>query len=73
LAGLNSDIPNFKKLFGFEKLINTITHELAHCLMANYKLDFGQKHEERHQQLTKDIEAFLLSLTEVKELENLQN
>lgn len=73
LAGLKNDIPNFVELFGFEELINTIAHELAHCLMANYKLDFGQKHDERHQQLTKDIEAFLQTLTEVKELERLQN
>jgi hypothetical protein len=41
--------------------------------MANYKLNFGQKHEGRHQQLTEDIETFLWTLTEVKELEKLQN
>lgn len=73
LAGLNSGIPNFAELFSFEELINTIAHELAHCLMANYKLDFGQKHEERHQQLTQDIEAFLWTLDEIKELERLQS
>ena len=59
LAGLKGDIPNFAELFSFEELINTIAHELAHCLMANYKLNFGQKHEGRHQQLTEDIETFL--------------
>jgi hypothetical protein len=59
LAGLRSDIPNFTELFVFRKLINTIAHELAHCLMANYKLNFGQKHDQRHQELTQDIEAFL--------------
>ena len=73
LAGLKNDIPNFAELFSFEELINTIAHELAHCLMANYKIDFGQKHDERHQQLTEDIETFLLALTEVKELEKLQD
>ena len=73
LAGLKNDIPNFAELFSFEELINTIAHELAHCLMANYKLNFGQKHEGRHQQLTEDIETFLWTLTEVKELEKLQN
>jgi len=73
LAGLNSGIPNFAELFSFEELINTIAHELAHCLMANYKINFGQKHEERHEKLTTDIEAFLWALTEVKELERLQN
>ena len=72
LAGLNSDIPNFSELFGFDKLINTIAHELAHCLMANYKLQFGYKHDQQHSQLTQDIEAFLLSLPEVNELERLQ-
>jgi predicted SprT family Zn-dependent metalloprotease len=59
LAGLNSDIPNFAELFSFEELINTIAHELAHCLLANYKLNFGRKHEPEHTELTKDIEAFL--------------
>ncbi|CAJ0761220.1 16470_t:CDS:2 [Entrophospora sp. SA101] len=58
LAGLRSDIPNFTELFSFRKLINTIAHELAHCLMANYKLKFGQKHDQRHQELTQDVEAF---------------
>ena len=73
LAGLKSDIPDFTELFGFRKLINTIAHELAHCLMANYKLNFGQKHDQRHQELTQDIEAFLWTLYEIKELERLQN
>ncbi|CAJ0873136.1 3408_t:CDS:1 [Entrophospora sp. SA101] len=73
LIGLKSDIPNFKKHFGFDKLINTIAHELAHCLLANYKLDFGRKHETEHTDLTQDITAYLLSLPEVKELEKLQN
>jgi len=73
LAGLKNDIPNFTKLFGFRKLINTIAHELTHCLMANYMLDFGQEHGKEHKKLTQDIEAFLWTLTEVKELENLQN
>jgi hypothetical protein len=59
LAGLKSDIPNFTKFFGFKKLINTIAHELAHCLMANYKLDFGQEHGKEHPKLTQDIESFL--------------
>lgn len=73
LAGLKSDIPNFSELFGFRELINILAHELAHCLMANYKLNFGQKHDERHWELTQDIENFLWTLTEVKELERLQN
>jgi hypothetical protein len=72
LAGLKSDMPNFTEHFGFRKLVNTIAHELSHCLLANYKLDFGRKHEPEHTELTKDIEAFLLSLPEVKELEKLQ-
>ena len=73
LAGLNSDIPNFTELFSFRKLINTIAHELAHCLLANYKLNYGRKHELEHTELTQDIEAFLWTLYEVKELERLQN
>lgn len=72
LAGLQSSIPNFSEHFGFSKLINTIAHEIAHCLIANYKLDFGYKHDKIHSQLTQDIEAFMLTLPEVKELEKLQ-
>ena len=72
LGGLKSDIPNFTELFGFRKLVNTIAHELAHCLMANYKLQFGYKHDKSHGGLTQDIEAFLWTLPEVKELERLQ-
>ncbi|WP_172575319.1 hypothetical protein [endosymbiont GvMRE of Glomus versiforme] len=49
LAGLKSNIPNFAELFGFQKLINAIAHELAHCLMTNYKLNFGQEHGTEHQ------------------------
>ena len=59
LAGLNNDIPNFAELFSFEELINTIAHELSHCLLANYKLSFGRKHEPEHTELTEDIETFL--------------
>ena len=72
LGGLKSDIPNFTELFGFRKLVNTIAHELAHCLMANYKLQFGYKHDKSHGGLTQDIEAFLWTLPEIKELERLQ-
>jgi len=72
LAGLKSNMPNFSEHFGFRKLINTIAHELAHCLLANYKLDFGRKHEQEHAELTQDTEALLLSLPEVQELEKLQ-
>jgi predicted SprT family Zn-dependent metalloprotease len=59
LAGLKNDIPNFAELFSFEELINTIAHELAHCLLANYKLGFSQKHEPEHNELTQNVEAFL--------------
>ena len=72
LGGLKSEVPNFTEYFGFCKLINTIAHELAHCLMANYKLQFGYKHDQRHFQLTQDLEAFLWTLPEVEELEKLQ-
>lgn len=73
LAGLKGGIPNFAELFGFEELINTIAHELSHCLLANYKLNFGRKHESEHNELTQDIEVFLWTLPEVKELKRLQN
>ncbi|CAG8560758.1 19690_t:CDS:1, partial [Racocetra fulgida] len=44
LAELKNDIPNFAKAFGLEKLINILVHELAHYLLANYKLNFDQKY-----------------------------
>lgn len=72
LAGLQSNMPNFSEHFGFHKLVNTIAHELTHCLLANYKLNFGRKHESEHTELAKDVEVFLLSLPEVQELEKLQ-
>jgi hypothetical protein len=71
LAGLQNNIPNFTQQFGFGKLMNTIAHELAHCLLANYKLDFGRDHSPEHTELTQDVEAFLLDLPEVRELEKL--
>jgi hypothetical protein len=40
--------------------------------MANYKLQFGYKHDDSHAELTQDVEAFLWTLPEIKELERLQ-
>lgn len=72
LTGIKTDIPDFEKHFGLKKLINTIAHELAHCLLANFNLFFGYDHEEEHKKLTKDVEMFLWTLPEVKELEKIQ-
>ena len=59
LTGIKTDVPDFEKHFGLEKLINTIAHELTHCLLANFNLFFGYNHGEEHTKLTKDVEVFL--------------
>jgi hypothetical protein len=55
----------------FLDLINTIAHELAHCLLGDFNLKWAKLHEERHEILTQDIEDYLWTLPETKELERL--
>ena len=66
LTGL-ATYPNFD----FPNLINTIAHELAHCLLGDFNLEWTKKHDERHEILTQEIEKYLWTLFEVKELERL--
>ncbi|CAG8804457.1 5266_t:CDS:1, partial [Racocetra persica] len=56
---VKTDVPNFEKHFGLRKLVNTIAHEISHCLLANFNLFFGYDHGEEHKKLTKDVEIFL--------------
>jgi len=66
LAGLPT-YPNFD----FSNLINTVAHELAHCLLGDFNLNWAKLHDERHEILTQEIENYLWTLPEVKELERL--
>lgn len=66
LAGLKT-YPAFE----FSDLINTIAHELAHCLLGDFNLKWAKSHDERHEILTQNIEDYLWTLPETKELERL--
>jgi len=57
--------------FEFSDLVNTIAHELAHCLLGDLNLKWAKLHEERHEILTQEIEEYLWTLSETKELERL--
>lgn len=66
LTGL-ATYPNFD----FPNLINTVAHELAHCLLGDFNLNWAKLHDEDHEKLTQEIEDYLWTLPEVKELERL--
>ena len=66
LAGLKT-YPAFE----FSDLINTLSHELAHCLLGDFNLKWAKLHDERHEILTQNIEEYLWILPETKELERL--
>lgn len=55
----------------FSNLINTVAHELTHCLLGDFNLEWAKKHDERHELLTQKIEDYLWTLPEIKELERL--
>ena len=57
--------------FDFPNLINILSHELAHCLLGDFNLNWDKLHDERHEILTQEIEEYLWTLMEVKELERL--
>lgn len=59
--------------FEFSDLINTIAHELSHCLLGDFNLKWAKLHDERHEILTQEIEEYLWTLPETKELERLVN
>lgn len=58
-------------VFKFFDLVNTLSHELAHCLLGDFNLKWAKLHDERHEILTQEIEEYLWTLPEVKELERL--
>lgn len=49
--------------FTFDKLINTLAHEIAHCLILEFhQANLDQEHSELHSQITQLIEAYLWSI-----------
>ncbi len=57
---------------GFSDFLDTIAHELAHCLLGDFDLDLASEHNEEHKKLTREISEYLEKLPEVQELERLQ-
>lgn len=57
----------------FADLLDTIAHELAHCLLGDFDLDLAREHNDEHKQLTQEILEYLEKMPEVKELARLQN
>jgi len=51
-------LKNYPALSFFD-LINTIAHELAHCLLGDFNLKWAKLHDERHEILTQEIEEYL--------------
>ncbi len=58
--------------FRFPNLVETIAHELAHCLLSDFNLEWAESHDdERHGKLTQDILKWLWEFTEVKMLDKI--
>lgn len=57
---------------GFSDFLDTMAHELAHCLLGDFDLDLASEHNDEHKKLTREISGYLKKLPEVKELERLQ-
>jgi len=46
--------------FTFTKLINTLAHEIAHCLILEFhQANLDQEHNEFHAKITQQIEEYL--------------
>jgi hypothetical protein len=56
----------------FSNFLDTIAHELAHCLLGDFDLDLASEHDGEHKQLTREISSHLEKMPEVKELERLK-
>lgn len=57
----------------FADFLDTIAHELAHCLLGDFDLDLAKEHNQEHKQLTQEILDYLEKMPEIKELARLQN
>jgi len=67
LAGLP-----ISSIYNFPNLIYTVAHEIAHCLLGDFNLEWAQLHNDDHAKLTQEIGDYLWTLPEVKELEKIQ-
>ena len=72
LANLTSSDHNYYQEYNLNRLIHTIAHEVAHCVISDYGLLLVEEHNEAHEKLTTELENYLWTLPEVKELEKLQ-
>ena len=57
LLGYQNQNPS-TKLFDFAKLIETIAHEVAHCLITDL-YQTKEEHGETHQKITNELEEYL--------------
>jgi len=67
LAGLPTPL-----IFDFHHLFYTISHEISHCLLSDFNPKWVESHDKDHIDLTQEIEDYLWTLPEVKELEKIQ-
>lgn len=61
--------------YSFAHFVHTIAHEIAHCILLDYDpsyLTTDNPHNELHKKTTKQLETFLWTLTEIRELAKLQ-
>ena len=72
LANLSSFDNNYYEEYNLTCLINTIAHEVAHCVISDYGLLLVEEHSEAHEKLTEELEKFLRNTKEVQELVRLQ-
>ena len=49
------------RTFTFDKLIETISHEVAHTLLVDFYPD-EKEHETKHQEITEELKEYLLSM-----------
>ncbi|CAG8448193.1 812_t:CDS:2 [Racocetra fulgida] len=68
--GVGISVP---QVHDFSDFLDTMAHELAHCLLGDFDFDLAADHEGgEHKQLTREIAEYLEKMPEVKELERLQ-
>lgn len=72
LADLHSLKDGYYEEYNLKRLIHTIAHEVAHCLLSDYSLELFRYHGWFHNELTSLLETHLWNTQEVKELERLQ-
>ena len=63
---------NNDERFSFDNFVETIAHEIAHCLLMDYDPAKGLQHNLSHQAATKLLERYLWTIPEIQELATLQ-